>query len=201
MSDDDAIALVFHPGFSTAEQVTEVSGRGVGLDVVRTTVREYDGDIKIQSQLGVGTTFRLQIPIRKAVVVVDGLLLSQSGETFIMPFENVREICELAANEISHIQGSMVAMIRGETFSALQLGTAMGMNSQTTLDEGTIKAVLVRHKEESICLFVDAVLGQRKVVINNLHDILPGSDKISGVAQLGGGRLALVLNAAELIKA
>jgi len=151
--------------------------------------------------LGVGTTFRLQIPIRKTVVVVYGLLLSQSGETFIMPFENVREICELAANEISHIQGSMVAMIRGETFSALQLGTAMGMNSQTTLDEGTIKAVLVRHKEESICLFVDAVLGQRKVVINNLHDILPGSDKISGVAQLGGGRLALVLNAAELIKA
>ncbi len=125
LPDDQAVDLIFHAGFSTAEEISDVSGRGLGLDVVRTTIREHSGDIKLTSQLGVGTTFRIEIPVRKAVVVVDGLLLAQNGDRFIVPFANVGEIFELNSNEISTVHGSLVAQIRGEPYAVVRLGQAL----------------------------------------------------------------------------
>ncbi|MBC8354704.1 MAG: chemotaxis protein CheA [Planctomycetes bacterium] len=199
LSDDEAVDLIFHPGFSTAEQVSDVSGRGVGLDVVRTTIRDHSGDIKVHSQVDVGTTFRIAIPLRAAVVVVDGLLLAQDGDTFIVPFGNVGEIFELKASEISTVQGSLVARIRGEPFAAIRLGQALATSSRTTQGDGPTNAVMLTHKGKSICLLVDNVIGQRKVVINGLQDLLPNTTAFTGVAQLGGGRMALVLNPQEFV--
>ncbi len=199
LSDEDAIDLVFHAGFSTAENISDVSGRGVGLDVVRSTLRDYDGDIQVTSQVGQGTTFRLEFPLRKAVVVVDGLLVRQNDDTFIMPFEFIRQIFEFDGDQISSVQGRLVARIRGEPFSAISLGELLGTETPAYSAQTSVRGVLVTCKAGSICLLVDAVLGQRKVVVNNLSDVLDNTGLVSGVAQLGGGQLALVLSASELI--
>jgi two-component system chemotaxis sensor kinase CheA len=149
--------------------------------------------------LGEGTEFQLEIPLRKAVVVVDGLLIKQNDETFIMPFEFIREIFEFQRSEITTAQGRMIARIRGEPYAAISLGSLLGLETQSSLEETTIRGILITCKQGTACLLVDAIIGQRKVVINNLSDIMPNTDKVSGVAQLGGGQLALVLSPTELV--
>jgi two-component system chemotaxis sensor kinase CheA len=198
---EEALELIFHPGFSTAERVSDVSGRGVGMDVVRTKLREHDGDVKIDSQLGVGTTIRLEIPIRQAVLVVDGLLLGSGHEQYVIPFEHIREIVELGDDDLKSVQGERVATIRGEPFAAVDLTRLLDTEPGSLDDATTIPGVLIGCKTGSACLLVDRVLGQRKVVVNSIGEILPGISNVAGVAQLGGGRLALVLSALDLLKA
>lgn len=200
ISNQTAIELIFHPGLSTAEQISEISGRGVGLDVVRTRLREHNGDVKVSSVVGKGTTFHLEIPIRRAVVVVDGLLVQQDGTTYVLPFENIREIVCLDRQNMSRVQGEYVAKVRGEPYGAIRLGRLLGSSRREAEDE-QIYGVLIKDKTGLLCLLVDSIVGQRKVVVSDLSESLPGCERISGVAQLGGGKLALVLNAADLILA
>ncbi len=199
LSDEEAVDLVFHAGFSTVEIISGVSGRGVGLDVVRSSLREYNGDIHVSSKIGEGTIFRLEIPLRKAVVVVDGLLVRQGDSTFILPFQFIREIFELDSEQIGSVQGQKVARIRGEPFAAVSLGELLGTGSPDISSGVPVRGVLVTFKTVSICLLVDAVVGQRKVVINNLSEIMAETGIVTGVAQLGGGELALVLSTGDLI--
>jgi two-component system chemotaxis sensor kinase CheA len=203
LSDADAIDLIFHAGFSTAKQISDVSGRGVGMDVVRTTLRGHNGDVLVNSQVGVGTTFRLEIPIRAAVLVIDGLLLRQNGEVFVLPFEYVREITELGADDLKPVQGSHVAVLRRGTFDAVSLGTILGLDGRVAAhavrNGQRVTGVLVGCKHGEMCLLVDKILGHRQVVVNSIKELLPGVDRIAGVAQLGGGRLALVLSVDDLV--
>lgn len=201
LSDQEAVELIFHPGFSTAEQISEVSGRGVGLDVVRTRLRELNGDVQVASTLGVGTTFRLSIPIRKAVVVEDGLLVRHGSSTFVVPFDNIGEIVRLERSELHYVHGKPVAIVRGEPYAAVELHEILDLPAGEFGDATTVDGVVLRGKTQSICLLVGAVLGQRKVVVASLADGLASCDKVNGVAQLGSGRLALVLNGQELIEA
>ncbi|MEQ8787466.1 MAG: chemotaxis protein CheA [Pirellulaceae bacterium] len=201
ISRDEALELIFHPGFSTAEKVSDVSGRGVGMDVVRTKLREHDGDVKVDSHVGVGTTIRLEIPIRQAVLVIDGLLLGSGDDQFVIPFEHIREIVELDGDDLKSVQGEHVATIRGEPFAAVDLTRLLDTKPRRRGEGATIAGVLIGCKLGSACLLVDRVLGQRKVVVNAIGEILPGIDKVAGVAQLGGSRLALVLSAPDLVKA
>jgi len=200
LSDQEAVELVFHAGFSTAEKLSEVSGRGVGMDVVRTTLREHDGEVYVESQVGVGTTFTLEIPIRNAVIVIDGLMLRHAGQNFVVPFEHIREITEIVASELVPVHGSKVARIRGNTYDALSLGALLGLDSPDAPPADRWQAVLVGHKNDAVCLLVDQVFGHRQVVVNSLNQILPGQDKIAGVAQLGGGKLALVVSVPDIVK-
>ena len=133
-------------------------------------------------------------------MVVDGLLLDQSGSTFVMPFEYVREIFELSADEISSVHGTLVATIRGEPYSAVPLGDLLELKTTSSPPHARRTGVSISCKAGDLVLLVDAVIGQRKVVVNSLNDVLNGIDKIGGIAQLGGGQLALVLNAPELVK-
>ena len=201
LSDQEAIELIFHPGMSTAQQVTEISGRGVGLDVVRTRLREHNGDVKVESRVGEGTTFRLEIPIRRAVVVVDGLLVREGRSSFVLPFEFIREIVRIRREDVCETAGGPVVRLRGEPYAAKTLAELLGVRPQQPLwDDGCCDGVLVTHKKQTLFLMVEGVLGQRKVVVSDLASILPQCDRLSGVAQLGGGKLALVLNASELIR-
>lgn len=199
LSDQEAIDLIFHPGFSTAEQVTEVSGRGVGMDVVRSTLRQHDGDVQVASQVGVGTTFTLTIPIRQAVLVVDGLLLQDGGANYVVPLSQIREIVELDASELTSVQGSPVAIVRGEPLTALSLAQILQLPHHDRC-RSQWQGVVLQTKEGAMCLLTERVVGQRKVVIHSLRDLLPNVDNIAGVAQLGGGKLALVLSAPDLIR-
>ncbi|MEO2049701.1 MAG: ATP-binding protein [Pirellulales bacterium] len=203
LSDQQAIELVFHPGFSTAEKISDVSGRGVGLDVVRTTLREHNGDVHVVSHLGVGTTFRLEIPIRTAVIVVDALLLKQEQNVFALPFEYIREIIEFQPEDFSSVQGNYVVTVRGKPYAAVPLSALLGMAPRTqaaTKGPSWNKGLIVTGKKGQICLLVDDILSQRKLVFNEISDILDTTENIDGVSQLGGGQLAMVLNASELIE-
>ncbi|MDA7977712.1 MAG: chemotaxis protein CheA [Pirellulales bacterium] len=199
LSEQDAVELIFHPGFSTAEKISEVSGRGVGLDVVRTRLRDHKGDVHVTSKLGEGTTFRLEIPVRKAVVVVDGLLIRQFGSTFVLPFEHIREIFSVSDADVASVRTKPVVTLRGEPYSAAYLNEILGLQPSNDQSTQCSTGVLVRTNTGTVCLLVESVLGQRKVVVNGMSELLSCTDKLHGVAQLGGGQLALVLNAPELM--
>ena len=198
LTHEEAIDLVFHPGFSTADQISDVSGRGVGLDVVRSTLHDHRGDIRVVSKLGEGTEFVLEIPLRKAVVVVDGLLLRQNNATYVMPFEFVHAILEFRPDEISTVQGGMLVQVRNDSYAAVRLGNLLETETRAGSEQSTLHGILVSCNERKVCLLVEAIIGQRKVVVNSLTDILSNTRKVSGVAQLGCGQLALVLSPVDL---
>lgn len=200
ISDYEAVRLIFHPGFSTAEKVSEISGRGVGMDVVRSQVQQYNGEIGVDSQVGVGTTFRLDIPLRKAVVVIDALRVRQSGQDFVIPFEYLREIVDLHPRQLAPVHGGHVALVRDKTYGAVSLAGALNLPEAALDSHERRTAVLVGCSQGEACLLVDQVLGHRQVVINGLNDVLPGVSSVAGVAPLGGGRLALVLSVPDLIE-
>jgi len=200
LSDQEALNLIFHPGFSTAEKVSDVSGRGVGMDVVRTTLAEHDGQVTVESQVGVGTTLRLDIPIRQATLVIDGLMVSENEERFVIPFDNLREIADISPMDFRSVHGRRAVTIRENVYDAIRLSEILDLPSASTSGRTKETAVLVHSKESTFCLLVDRVLGHRQVVVTDLKEVLPNADKMAGVAQLGGGRLALVLNVAELTK-
>lgn len=201
MSNAEVIDLVFHPGFSTAEQITDVSGRGVGMDVVRTTIRDHDGDIHVESVVNQGTVFTVEIPIRQAVLVIDGLLVAAQSEQFVLPFEHIQEVLEVDINEIRTCHGVPMTVIRGQTVSVLTLAEQMELTNGTNYqDRQRHPAVLVASKKGSACLIVDRVIGKRKVVVNDLQNVLENCNRIGGVAQMGGGRLALVVSVPEVVK-
>jgi len=200
LSDQQAQELVLHPGFSTAEKLSDVSGRGVGMDVVHNSVRELNGELSLSSEAGIGTTIRLEFPLREAVLVVDGLMLEHAGQRFIVPFENIREIAEVEAKHLQRIQDGLVINIRGETYHAVSLSDVLDLPSGGIADGAKIPAVLVESKFGTLCLLADRLHGHRQVVVNGLHAILPGIDNLAGVAPLGGGHLALVLSVPDIVR-
>ena len=200
MPDDEAVELIFHPGFSTADQVTEVSGRGVGLDAVRTQLRQHSGDIRVESTLGVGTRFELVIPIRRAVVVIDGLLVRALDAVYVIPFEYVQEIVPVAQARLTGVGNRPVATVRGDVYPARALDDLLLARSAAPPRETFRDGVVIRHRRDRLFLLVESVVGQRKVVVTDLSDVLPGCDHLGGVAQLGGGKLALVVSGPELLK-
>lgn len=201
MSDSEVVDLIFDPGFSTAEKLSDVSGRGVGLDVVRTSIRKHNGDVTVSSELGVGTTFTLQVPLREAVIVIDGLMVRHCDQEFVIPFEFIREICPLDLKNSGTVQGSPVVTIRDKVYAAKSLDSILAVPSLRSNRNESPTAVLVGTATEQFCMLVDQVRGNRKVVVNSLSGIIPGSTNIAGVAQLGGGKLALVLSVLEIAKA
>ncbi len=203
MCDEESLQLIFHPGFSTAEKVSDVSGRGVGMDVVRTTLADHDGEVIVESQVGVGTTIRLEIPIRQTTLVIDGLMVTERGQQYVVPFEYVTEINDLDAANFSTAHGRPIVSVRQGTFDAVTLSEVLGINGAKSIDPAeNIKraGALLTSRQGAFCLLVDSIVGHRQVVVSGLKGIISGAEKTAGVAQLGGGRLALVLNVPEIIK-
>ncbi len=200
LSDQEAVELIFAAGLSTAEKLSEISGRGVGMDVVRTTLREHAGEVSVESKVGVGTTFRLDLPVKEAVLVVNGLLLEQAGETYVLPFENVFEISELCEEDLHDFRGDRMVKIRDELHHAVNLSDLLNVPARDRESGEKYPAVVVGAKQQTFCLIVDRIVGHRQVVVNSIREILPSADKLAGVAQLGGGRLALVLSVPDLLR-
>ena len=199
LSDQEAQELVFHPGFSTAEKVSDVSGRGVGMDVVLTAVRERGGDITLKSEVGRGSTFRITIPIQQGVLVKDALMLSWAGQPFALPFEHMVEIAEVPREQLVQVQTRWVVTLRGQTHAVMPLGKALGIQPEELEHQEKIPLVLIRSLKGSLCLAVERIMGHRQVVVNPLEDLFSQVAGIAGVTQLGGGKLALVLGAEEII--
>lgn len=191
MTDKEVFGLIFEPGFSTAEKVTDVSGRGVGMDVVRKHVQKLRGGVDIESVAGRGTTFFLKLPLTLAII--DGLVVSAAGERYILPIYAVREIFRPRAENRFTVEGrDEMVLVRDSLLPVTRLHTCFGRTGADDLTSGVL--VVAETAGRRFCLFVDQVLGKQEVVIKSLGETFKRLPGISGGAILGDGRVALILD-------
>ena len=197
MSNDDVARLITRPGFSTAETVTDVSGRGVGLDVVATRVRSLGGMLEIASEPGHGTSMTLQLP--QTLAIVRALLVRQSGETYALPLTHVGETVQLLPEEIGAVKGRPVAYLRDEVIPLHSLRTLLRTNG--TREGEKRAAVILEVGEQRVGLEVDALLGQHEIVVKAFDATADTLHLFSGATILADGRPALILDAGSLLGA
>ena len=198
LSDDEIFKLVFHAGLSTAQKVTSVSGRGVGMDVVKKNIEALHGKIDISSTVGKGTVFTIRLPLTLAII--DGQIVTVGNDRYIIPINSIVRSLRPTAEQLSSVQnrGEMV-MVRGQLMPMLRLYELF--NSVPTTEDPT-KALLVVVEEDNkkCCLLVDELLDQRQVVIKSLGDGLGKAEGVSGGAIMGDGRVSLILDVPGLMK-
>jgi two-component system, chemotaxis family, sensor kinase CheA len=196
MTDDAAINLVFLPGFSTAEVATELSGRGVGMDVVKTNISKLNGNVEITSKKGKGSTFTIRIPLTLAIIQT---LMVQSGNArYAVPLAPVEETLTVSKDAISHM-GSMEALIiRDKVYPLFKLSSMLGTVAST--DNGFQYAVVLAIGDKRFCIGVDKLLGQEEVVIKTVSGINAGSSHILGATITGDGKVVFILDLASLAK-
>lgn len=198
LTEPEIFALIFAAGFSTAETVTDISGRGVGMDVVRRNIDKLRGKIDIASEAGRGSTFSIYLPLTLAII--DGLLVSVGRERFILPTLSVRESFRPTPEMMSCVQGrAEMVNVRGQIRPLLRLHEYFGLEAETR--EPTAGIVMVVESEGlNRCLLVDRLLGKQEVVIKGLGDAFKRSRGLTGAAILGDGRVALILDVNALVR-
>ena len=197
LGDEQVWSLVFHPGFSTATTVTEVSGRGVGMDVVRQNVEALGGSIAIHTEPGVGTRFRIKLPL--TLVIMDGQALRVGGQQYILPLVAIRETVRPARGSIHTIgPGAELAIIHGDPLPIVRLHRLFGVPAGT-VDPTAGLLVVVEHDGHVAALLVDELLGQQQVVIKSLEANYTKVHGIAGATILGDGRVALILDVAGVV--
>jgi two-component system chemotaxis sensor kinase CheA len=198
LPDKDIFALISASGFSTAEKVTDISGRGVGMDVVRRNIEKLRGKIDIDSVPGHGTTFSIFLPLTLAII--DGMIVSVGGERYIIPTLAVRESFRPRAEMIStvHERGEMVN-VRGKLCPLLRLYDYFAQPTKITEPTDGI-VVVVESGNQTRCLLVDELIGKQEVVIKSLGGALKRNPSLAGGAVLGDGRVGLILNVDALVK-
>jgi two-component system chemotaxis sensor kinase CheA len=196
LSESDTFRLILEPGFSTAEQVTDISGRGVGMDVVRTQVQKLRGRIEIRSEAGQGTTFLLKLPLTLAII--DGLVVKVGRHRYIVPLFAVREMFRPAAGSMFTVQNRQeMTLVRGRLLPVLRLYKRFGVEPRT---EDPCQALLIVAETEGhpFCLMVDDLVGKQEVVIKSLGMGLGKIPGVAGGAILGDGRVGLILDVGGL---
>ena len=198
LSDKEIYNLIFAAGFSTAEKVTDISGRGVGLDVVRRNIEKLRGKVDIDTVLGGGTTFTIYLPLTLAII--DGMIVSVGSERYIIPTLTVRESFRPRAEMLStlHERGEMVN-VRGKLCPLLRLYQYFDQPTKVIEPTDGI-VVVVESGDQTRCLMVDELIGKQEVVIKSLGSALKKNPSLAGGAVLGDGRVGLILNVDSLVK-
>ncbi len=195
MDDKQAFSLIFKAGFSTAEKITNISGRGVGMDVVRTNIEKLNGIITIDSRINEGSTFYLKLPLTLAII--QALLVEVAGETFAIPLASVVETVRITNEEIHSFEGSEVLKLRDRVLSLIRLDEAFALDE---LEQDEIYVVVVALAEKQLGFIVDKLIGQEEIVIKSLGDYLGGNPGIAGATITGDGRVRLILDVAGVIE-
>ena len=198
LSDNEIYNLIFEPGFSTAAQVTNVSGRGVGMDVVRRHIEKLRGRIEIRSTVGQGAGFLLKLPLTLAII--DGLVVAVGRERYIVPLFAVREMFRPKADTIWTVQGrAEMALVRGSLLPVVRLCRCFGVTPRT---EDPLDSVLIVAEVEGqrFCVLVDGLIGKQEVVIKALGETFNKVQSIAGGAILGDGRVGLILDLERIFK-
>ena len=195
ITDQDAYQLIMQPGFSTADKISNISGRGVGLDVVKTMINNIKGSISINSVKGQGTSFIIKIPLTLAII--QGLLVRVGTEIYSIPIANVIESQCININEISHIDNYEIMNVRNEVISVLRLSRLFNIPEAQTGDECYI--VIVGTQEKKIGVMVDTLIGEEDVVIKPLRDKFTNSPGIAGASILGDGSVSLIIDVSQLL--
>lgn len=197
LSEQEAFQLIFEPGFSTAKAVTDVSGRGVGMDVVRRAIESLSGRVDISSTLGRGTTFMVRIPLTLAIT--DGMLVRVGAERYIVPTANIRITVRPEASNLKTVSGrGELVVLRGEPIPMFRLGRVFGVPDAVE-DPTRGLVVIVGEEHSSSALLVDDLLGKQQVVTKSLGDFIGKVPGVSGGAILGDGRVGLIVDPDALV--
>ncbi len=196
MSKYEILMLTTVPGFSTAEKVTDISGRGVGLDVVKSKVESLNGQLLIESEVGKGTKIIIKLPLTLAII--QALLTKVSDEIYAVPLENIDETLALAKEDIKLIQNKEVTLLRGEVLPLMWLRDALGVPGERSNEEEEEAVVVVRMADRRVGIVVDELVGQQEIVIKSLGKFLKGIQGLAGATILGDGRVALILDVSSL---
>ncbi|MBR3732070.1 MAG: chemotaxis protein CheA [Spirochaetales bacterium] len=196
ISDKDAYNLIFEPGFSTADKITSVSGRGVGLDVVKKNIEKLSGTIRVISELGVGSTFVIKLPLTLAII--QGLMVRVQDEIYAIPISSVMESIRVKNDEIKMIDNHEVINVREDVLSLLRLSRLFNFPKDEESDNNFV--VIVGSNEKKIGLLVDTLIGEEDIVIKPLKDKYTSTPGIAGATILGDGTVSLILDVAQLIE-
>jgi two-component system chemotaxis sensor kinase CheA len=192
LSRHELFQLIFHPGLSTAEKVTNISGRGVGMDVVKRNISELQGSIEIDSELGVGTQFTIRLPLTLAII--DGFHVAAGNIDFIVPQNTILECVDLGS--LSHVKGQSCVNLRGEQIPYIRLQKIFSLQAT---EEAREKMVVVQFGDKRAGIVVDVLHGEIQTVVKPMGPIFQALKGIGGSSLLGTGAVALILDVQQLI--
>ncbi len=196
LSEAEILDMVFRPGFSTAEEITEVSGRGVGLDVVRSVLYRLKGSVEIKTRVGEGTTFRLKLPLTLAII--KALLFRVEQRLYAIPLNAVAEIARANESDLHRVDNYEVLQLRNQVLPLLRMGRRG--TERTDHRAGKIFILVINFGERKLGLIVDAMEGEEELVIKTLDDQTVATDLVSGASILGDGRVVLIMNLAAIME-
>ena len=195
LDDKEAVDLLFKPGFSTAEKISDVSGRGVGLDVVKNKIEGLGGSVEASTVLGEGSTFTIRLPLTLAII--QSLMVVVGTEKYAIPLSTIQTIEDITADDIKRVRGKEVINLRGEVIPIIRLNEILDIESTQDADHNV--AVIIRKGDKQAGLIVDEMIGQLEIVIKSLGKYMTDCKQISGATILGDGEVALILDANALL--
>ena len=196
LSDVEAFNLIFDPGFSTAQEVTSISGRGVGLDVVKKQIEKLNGSVAVWSKVGEGTRFTIKLPLTLAII--QGLLIRVGTQIYAIPITSVLESHRIRPEEIKVIDNYEVFNVREDVISILRLNQLFRIPSKKNSEYNFI--VIVGSGDNKMGLMVDSLIGEEDVVIKPLKDRFTNSPGIAGATILGDGTVSLIIDVSQLLE-
>ena len=196
MSDKDVIGLLFMPSFSMAKKVSDLSGRGVGLDVVKSKIESLGGDVEVKTKLGEGTTFIIRLPLTLAII--QALMVELGGEKYAISLSTIQTIEDISVSDIKYVQSKEVIHIRGTVIPIIRLDKILDIGPREEEPEN-LTVVIIKKGDKLAGLVVDNLIGQQEIVIKSLGKYIDNTKLISGATILGDGEVALILDANVLI--
>ena len=196
MSEKDIINLLFNAGFSTAKKISDVSGRGVGLDVVKSKIESLSGEVEVKSRLGEGSTWIIRLPLTLAII--QALMVTVGGEKYAVSLGSIQTIEDVSPSDIKLVGNSEVINLRGSVIPIIRLSDELDIESLKSPDDNMV-VVIVKKGEKLAGLVVDELMGQQEIVIKSLGKYISKCKVISGATILGDGEVALILDANALI--
>ena len=196
MTQKEIINLLFIPSFSMAKKITDISGRGVGLDVVKSNIEQLGGDVEVSTKLGEGTTFTVRLPLTLAII--QALMVEIRDEKYAIALGSIANIENIPVSEIKYVQAKEVIHLRGNVIPLIRLDEVLDIEPAEE-DKENLTVVIVKRGDSQVGLVVDNLMGQQEIVIKSLGKYINGNKLISGATILGDGEVALILDANTLM--
>lgn len=195
MDDADAVRIVFLPGFSTAEKISDISGRGVGMDVVRSKIESLSGQVDVETHVNEGSVFKIKLPLTLAII--QAMLVQVQDEMYAIPLASIDSTLSIQLSDISTVQNNEVIVLRGEIIPIIRMEETLMVPH--TKDTSELFVVVVHAGEAKAGIVVDKLIGQQEIVIKTLGNLFMGLKMFSGATVLGDGRVALILDVATML--
>jgi two-component system chemotaxis sensor kinase CheA len=196
LDDADAVRIIFLPGFSTAEKISDISGRGVGMDVVRSKIESLSGHVDVETHVNEGSVFKIKLPLTLAII--QAMMVRVQDEMYAIPLGSIDSTISIQPTDIKTVQNREVIVLRGEIIPIIRMEETLEVPHVKDFDE--IFVVVVHSGESKAGLVVDKLIGQQEIVIKTLGNLFTGLKMFSGATVLGDGRIALILDVATILQ-